>query len=112
MTEDLKAKISNYIVGGVGGAIIVLIAGFWIGPLTTNGALAGAVDDAVVRQQASFCAERGRSDPTFADGDTFKALAFAEKREFAGRFAEFDGQSTSVSRAVTTACRTNLESTS
>lgn len=112
MTEDLKAKTSNYVVGAIAGAILTLIAGFWFGPLTTNGALAGAVDDAVVQQQALFCAERGRSDPGFADGDTFKALAFAEKRDFAGRFSTFDGQSASLGRAVTTACRNNLEATS
>lgn len=109
MTEDSKAKISNYIVGGIGGAIVVLIAGFWVGPLTTNGALAGAVDSAIVQQQALFCAERGRADPDFGDNVSFKAMAFAEKRDFAGRFAEFDGQSSGLSRAVTAACRSNLE---
>ena len=109
MNEVSKAKISNYVVGGVVGAIIALIAGFWFGPLTTNGALAGAVEDAVVRQQALFCAERGRADPAFGDVATFKELAFADKRDFAARFSEFDGQSSSVSRAVAAACRSTLE---
>ncbi len=107
MKADFKAKMSTYTVGGLGGAVIVLIAGFWFGPLTTNGAAASAVDKAVVEQQALFCAERGRADPAYVDAATFKALAFAEKRDFAAPFAEFNGQTNG--RAVANACRAILE---
>ena len=48
MKQELKDKLSTYAVGAVGGAVIILIAGFWIGPLTTNGALSDAVNAAVI----------------------------------------------------------------
>lgn len=107
MKEDIKTKLSTYTVGGIGGAVIVLIAGFWFGPLTTNNAAADAVDKAVVEQQALFCAERGRADPAYIDAATFKGLAFAEKRDFTAPFAEFNGAINA--RAVANACRANLE---
>lgn len=107
MKEELKAKASTYTIGGIGGAVVVLIAGFWFGPLTTNRAVADAVDKAVVEQQALFCAERGRADPAYIDAATFKARAFAEKRDFAAPFAEFNGQTSG--RAVARACRAILE---
>ena len=37
MNQELKEKGKTYLVGGVCGAIIILIAGFSVGPLTTNG---------------------------------------------------------------------------
>ena len=107
MKQNSKSKLSDYAVGGAGGAIVVLIAGFWFGPLTTNGAAAEAVGQAVVEQQALFCAERGRADPTYIDAATFKGMAFAEKRDFTAPFAEFNGQSNA--RAVANACRAILE---
>ncbi len=106
--EEIKTKVSAYIIGGIVGAIAVLIAGFWVGPLTTNGAAADAVNAAVIEQQAFFCAERGRADPAYVDGATFKSLAFSEKRDFAARFAKIDGE-VANERAVANACRTLLE---
>jgi len=109
MKDEIKSKLSTYVVGGIAGAVVVLIAGFWIGPLTTNGALADAVDVAIVEQQALFCAERGRADPTYVNGATFTELELAAKRDFATRFATFDGQDTAAGRSVATACREILE---
>lgn len=111
MSEPIKKRAPDLLLGGAVGAVAVLIAGFWFGPLTTNGALASAVDAGVVAQQAAFCAERGRADPDYVDGATFKALAFAEKRDFTGRFSTFDGQSSGNGRAVANACRSMLEAT-
>ena len=109
MSESIKNRAPDLLLGAAVGAVVILIAGFTVGPLTTNGALAAAVDAGVVQQQAAFCAERGRADPDYVDAETFKAMAFAEKRDFTGRFATFDGQSASAVRAVTNACRSQLE---
>ena len=109
MKEETKAKAQTYAVGGVCGAIIILIAGFWVGPLTTNSALTTAVDAAVTEQQAQFCAERGRAAPAYVDAASFKALEYSEKNEFASRFGTFDGHTPSNSRKVTNACRAILE---
>ncbi len=109
MSEPIKKRAPDLLLGGAVGAVVILIAGFWFGPLTTNGALAAAVDAGVIEQQAAFCAERGRADPDYVDGATFKAREFADKRDFTGRFSTFDGQSSSASRAVANACRSRLE---
>ncbi len=109
MKEELKVKAQTYAVGGACGAIIVLIAGFWVGPLTTNGALTTAVDAAVTGQQAQFCAERARAAPDYVDAATFKALGYREKNEFTSLYLTFDGQTPSNSRGVANACRVNLE---
>jgi hypothetical protein len=109
MSEERKSKISNYVVGALGGAAIVLIAGFSLGMLKTNGAVAEAVGEAVVEQQALFCAERARADVAYVDADTFSALERNQKRDFAAQFSTFDGQSTSDGRAVANACTTLLE---
>ncbi len=109
MNAESKSKLSTYVVGALAGAVIVLVAGFWIGPLTTRGALADAVEVAIVEQQAIFCAERGRADPSY-DQASFSALDLSGKRDFAARFATFEGQSTAAGRSVATACRVMLES--
>jgi hypothetical protein len=109
MKEEIKSKLSTYAVGGVGGAIIVLILGFWVGPLTTNGAVAEAVDGAIVEQQALFCAERARLDPSYVNAAAFGERDSNAQRDFATRFAAFEGQTTSSTRAVVNACRGLLE---
>ena len=108
MSEEMKAKATAYGVGAVGGAIIILIAGFWFGPLTTNGALSAAVDAAVMEQQALFCAERVRADPAYVDASTFKALGFSAQRDFVAPHAQMLGQD-SANNAVINACRRVLQ---
>ena len=109
MHENTKSKLSNYIVGGLCGAVIVLVAGFSLGMIKTNGAVSEAVDLAIVAQQASFCAERGRAAFDYVDSETFAALATSEQRDFVAQFSEFEGQSTTSGRAVANACRSLLE---
>lgn len=109
MRPEIKTKISNLVVGGIGGAIVVLVVGFWAGPLTTRAAVSEAVDTAVVQQQAMFCAERARASVGYVDAATFLELDSNARRDFATRFAAFEGQTTGDGRAVVNACRGYLE---
>lgn len=109
MKEESKSKISTYIVGAIVGAILVLVAGFWVGPLTTNGAVTEAVDVAVVEQQAQFCAERGRADAGYINAELFSELELSARRDFTTQFSEFEGQTAGNGRDVANACRGYLE---
>ena len=53
--EELKAHWGRYLKGGIGGAIVVLIAGFTIGPLTTNGSAGQLVSAAVTERDVTYC---------------------------------------------------------
>ena len=108
MSKEMKEGAKAYVVGAVGGAIVILIAGFWFGPLATNGALSAAVDAAVIEQQALFCAERGRGDPAYVDASAFKTLGFSAQRDFVAIHAQMPGQD-SAKNAVVNACRRILQ---
>ena len=111
MRERTKQKLNTYVIGGIGGAIIVMVGGFWIGPLTTNGALRTAVEAAIVEQQAVFCAQRGQADPNYVGATAYGALNFRQQREFVDRHAEFDGQTSRIRRNVLNACSNLLGAT-
>ena len=53
--EDLKAHWGKYVIGGIAGAIVILIAGFAFGPLTTNGSAEQLVATAVADRDTSYC---------------------------------------------------------
>ena len=53
--EDLKAHWGKYVKGGIGGAIVVLIAGFAWGPLTTNGSAEQLAITAVADRDTTYC---------------------------------------------------------
>ncbi len=53
--EDLKANWGKYVKGGIGGAILVLIAGFAFGPLTTNGSAEQLATTAVSDRDTTYC---------------------------------------------------------
>ena len=53
--EDLKANWGKYVKGGIGGAVLVLIAGFAFGPLTTNGSADELASVAVAERDVSYC---------------------------------------------------------
>jgi hypothetical protein len=108
MSKEVKERATAYVVGAVGGAIVILIAGFWFGPLTTNGALSAAVDATVIEQQALFCAERVRADPAYVDASTFKTLGFSAQRDFVALHAQMPDQG-SANNAVVNACRRLLQ---
>ncbi len=53
--EELKAHWGQYVKGGIGGAIVVLIAGFAFGPLTTNGNAQQLAATAVADRDVAYC---------------------------------------------------------
>ncbi len=53
--EDLKANFGKYVQGAIGGAILILILGFWIGPLTTNGSAADLAAAAASDRDVAYC---------------------------------------------------------
>jgi len=53
--EDLKAHWGKYVYGAIGGVILILILGFWIGPLTTNGSAEQLATAAVADRDTTFC---------------------------------------------------------
>ena len=53
--EDLKAYWRKYGIGAIGGAILILILGFWIGPLTTNGSAEELAKAAATDRDVVYC---------------------------------------------------------
>ncbi len=53
--EGLKAYWRKYGVGAIGGAILILILGFWIGPLTTNGSAGELAKAAAADRDVVYC---------------------------------------------------------
>ncbi len=53
--EDLKAHWGIYLKGAIGGVILILILGFWIGPLTTNGSAEQLATAAVADRDTAYC---------------------------------------------------------
>ncbi len=53
--EDLKAHWRNYGIGAIGGAIVILILGFAIGPLTTNGSAEELASAAATDRDVVYC---------------------------------------------------------
>lgn len=53
--EDLKAHWRKYGTGAIGGAILILILGFAIGPLTTNGSAEELASAAATDRDVVYC---------------------------------------------------------
>ncbi len=53
--ENLKAHWNRYGVGAIVGAILILILGFAIGPLTTNGSAEELAGDAATARDVVYC---------------------------------------------------------
>lgn len=54
--EELKAYWSKYLSGAIGGAVLVLILGFAVGPLTTNGSAVDLASAAASDRDVAYCA--------------------------------------------------------
>ncbi len=57
---DFKAHLGKYIYGAIGGAILILILGFAIGPLTTNGSAAELAASAASDRDVAYCVANAR----------------------------------------------------
>jgi hypothetical protein len=53
--EELKAHGGKYVFGAIGGAILILILGFWIGPLTTNDSATDLAAAAASDRDVAYC---------------------------------------------------------
>ena len=53
--EDLKAHWQKYGIGAIAGAILILILGFAIGPLTTNGSAEELAGEAATARDVVYC---------------------------------------------------------
>ncbi len=81
--EDLKAHGQKYGVGAIVGAVLILILGFAIGPLTTNGNAEELAEEAATARDVVYCVANAKllmeagvqSEPT--NGSERNALARA-----------------------------------
>lgn len=53
--KDLKVAWQKYGIGAVAGAIVILILGFAIGPLTTNGSAEEMAAEAATARDVVYC---------------------------------------------------------
>lgn len=53
--EQFKAHWGKYVWGGVVGAVAILILGFWVGPLTTNGNASTLATAAAGDRDVAYC---------------------------------------------------------
>jgi len=58
--EEFKANRARYISGAIGGAILVLILGFAVGPLTTSGSAALLASAAGIDRDVAYCVAHGK----------------------------------------------------
>ncbi len=53
--KELKEYWGKYVFGAIGGVILILILGFWIGPLTTNNSAEQLATAAVADRDTAYC---------------------------------------------------------
>jgi hypothetical protein len=58
--KELKEHWGKYVYGAIGGAILILILGFAVGPLTTNGSAADLAADAASDRDVAYCVANAR----------------------------------------------------
>ncbi len=58
--EELKAHLGKYIYGAIGGAIVILVLGFWVGPLTTNSNAEELATAAASDRDVAYCVANAR----------------------------------------------------
>ena len=51
---------ANYVYGGIGGAVLILILGFTVGPLTTNSSATDLAAAAAVDRDVAYCVANAR----------------------------------------------------
>ncbi len=79
--EELKAHLGKYIYGAIGGAILILILGFWIGPLTTNDSAADLAAAAASDRDVAYCVANAQRLVT--SGEVTAPSSSSEKTELA-----------------------------
>ena len=79
--EDLKAHWQKYGIGAIAGAILILILGFAIGPLTTNGSAEEMVGAAATARDVVYCVANAKK--LVDSGAQSAATSRSERNELA-----------------------------
>lgn len=79
--KEFKAHLGKYINGAIGGAILILILGFWIGPLTTNGNASSLAETAASDRDVAFCVANAQR--LVASGEVSAPSSSSEKTDLA-----------------------------
>jgi hypothetical protein len=79
--KELKAHLGKYISGAIGGAIVILVLGFWVGPLTTNGNADGLATAAASDRDVAYCVANAQRLVT--SGEATAPSSSSEKTELA-----------------------------
>ena len=102
--EELKAHWAKYVYGAIGGAILILILGFWIGPLTTNGSAEGLAEAAASGRDVAYCVANARR--MIESGELSAPSSSSEKTELArASFVDLLPDETANSAAVRSCSR-------
>ena len=80
MAEN-KAQWGKFIYGAIGGAVLVLILGFAIGPLTTNGSATALAEAAAGDRDVVYCA--ANAERLVAAGNATAPSSSAERTDLA-----------------------------
>ncbi len=79
--EELKAHWGKYVYGAIGGAILILILGFAVGPLTTNGSAEDLAAAAASGRDVAYCVANARR--LVASGEVSAPSSSAERSDLA-----------------------------
>ncbi len=79
--EELKAHWGKYVWGAVVGAILILILGFWVGPLTTNGSATAIAAAAASDRDVAYCV--ANASQLVASGEHAAPTARTERTDLA-----------------------------
>lgn len=79
--EEFKAYWGKYLSGAIIGALLVVILGFAVGPLTTNGSAAALASAAASNRDVAFCVAKGQR--SISSGDVSATTNHRERIELA-----------------------------
>lgn len=100
--EQIKAHWAKYVQGAIVGAILILILGFVIGPLTTSGSAEERAAAAATDRDVAYCVANARKLVT--SGEQAAPTSSRERTELAqASFADLLPDA-SIGRASVTAC--------
>ena len=84
--SSIKNDLSKYVWSAVGGAVVAVVAGLWMGPLTTSGNAEAMVTTATENRDVAFCTANARK--LIAQGEQPVPGNLTEARAVAGAALE------------------------
>ena len=79
--ENLKAHWQKYGIGAIAGAVLIMILGFAIGPLTTNGSAEELAGEAATARDVVYCVANAKT--MVESGDQTAATSSGERNDLA-----------------------------